>query len=229
MNKLAYVMGMLCIVSIVHVAGAKYGGGSGTTIDPFQIWTAEQLVEMSLHSEDWDRCFVLRTDVDVSVYMFEGAVIAPCMDPNEWCADKAFRGTFDGNGHTIRNLTVFGTSGTGLFGTLAEGGLVKGLGVVDAVVICEGGDVGIIVGDNGGSVADCYSTGTVSGDTSVGGLVGVNKGSISRSHSTARVSGGSFVGGVTGWNLDSVSTSHSTGAVSGDSDVGGLVGWNAGR
>lgn len=46
----------------------------------------------------------------------------------------AFTGTFDGNNHTISNLTVRGDTAVGLFGCVGEGGTIKNLTVKDVNV-----------------------------------------------------------------------------------------------
>lgn len=40
-------------------AQAQYGGGTGTAEDPYLIYTAEQMNEIGLHKEDWDKHFKL--------------------------------------------------------------------------------------------------------------------------------------------------------------------------
>jgi len=56
-------------------------------------------------------------------------------------------------------------------------------------------------------MSDSYSTGTVTGNSSVGGLVGLltvymDKGEVSNSYSTGTVTGNSSVGGLVGENDD---------------------------
>ena len=82
-------------------------------------------------------------------------------------------GEFDGDGHKISNLNLSLDllSQVGLFGYLASGGVVTGLGV-ENVNITGNGYVGSLVGENDGSVRDSYSIGKVAGCCSVGGLVG---------------------------------------------------------
>jgi hypothetical protein len=85
-----------------------------------------------------------------------------------------------------------------------------------------------LVGSNGGLVSNCYSTGNVSGDSSVGGLMGENRalGIVTSSYSTASVSGSVWVGGLVGSNSGTVHNSYSTGRATGYEHVGGLVGFN---
>lgn len=85
-----------------------------------------------------------------------------------------FPGTFDGNGFAISNLTLAGDDHLGLIGTIEDGGQVQNLGVINAGITGAGDYIGIIVGANGGTVTNSYSTGSVVGRDSVGGLVGYN-------------------------------------------------------
>jgi len=74
-----------------------------------------------------------------------------------------------------------------------------------------------------GTVSDCYSSGSVSGETDVGGLVGRNYGTVSNSYSIGIVIGGSRVGGLAGASyLSTVSDSFWDTQTSGQStSIGG--------
>jgi len=222
----------LFLLSVVSTATAKYGGGSGTAQDPYQIATAADLILLGETPADYGygKHIIMTADIDLDPKLpgrkvFDKAVIAG--SSGAW-----FTGVFDGKGHTISHLTVKGTSYLGLFGSLASGAQVRGLGVVDVNVTGSGGHAGGLVGDNGGRVTDCYSTGAVSGTYLVGGLVGYNYGALTDCYSTGAVSGKEYVGGLVGhnsaYNSVVVTQCYSTGAVSGNEYVGGLVGGNNG-
>ena len=138
-------------------------------------------------------------------------------------------GRFDGDGRTVSNLSFSFdfVSNVGLFGCLAPGGEVRGLGV-ESVNIAGRRPVGGLVGINRGHVSNCYSTGNVTGGGEVGGLVGGNYGTVSNSCSSGSVSGVSWVGGLVGINGGTVTNSYSGGSVIGESYAGGLVGFNTG-
>jgi hypothetical protein len=148
-------------------------------------------------------------------------------------ANSEFTGSFDGQNHTISNLSInrvnyFGLFVTyaGLFGKIGAGGEVKNVGVIN--VNMTGGQVGSLAALNSGNISNSYSTGNVTSEGfDVGGLVGVNYGNISNSYSTGNVSNEEFtVGGLVGYNYEgNISNSYSTGNVTG-LDVGGLVGYN---
>jgi hypothetical protein len=61
------VVGVVVCLGTVVEAGV-YGGGTGTAEDPYQIWTAEQMNEIGLNLDDWDKYFILAADIDLSGY-----------------------------------------------------------------------------------------------------------------------------------------------------------------
>jgi len=214
-------------------AQAKYSGGTGEPNDPYQIATAADLMLLGETPADYDKHFILTADIDLDPNLpgrkvFDKAVIA-----RDW--PTPFTGVFDGNGHTISHLTITGKDYLGLFGRLGSGAEVTHLGVVEVNITGSGYSVGGLVGVNEyGTVSQCHSTGTVTGNDVVGGLVGANgiwygdegvsSGDVSNCYSTAHVSGISDVGGLVGENYGPVTDCYSTGVVSGDGYVGGLVG-----
>jgi hypothetical protein len=217
---------------------AQFAGGTGTADDPYQIATPEQL--MSIGADTWPltRHFILTADIDLDPDLpggrvFEAAVIAPDTDPAmESFQGVPFRGAFDGNGHKISHMTIQGAGYLGLFGALANGDVCN-LGMVDVDVTGSGSCVGALAGSTSaalrrGSIVQCYSTGKVSGDSTVGGLVGEDgQMLISQCCSSARVIGlREDIGGLVGANAASISDCYATGMVVGDVNVGGLVGRN---
>ncbi len=110
------------------------------------------------------------------------------------------------------------------------GGIASTMGV-----ICDENDsTGIAViddPDEGGSIINSYSTGTVTGEERVGGLVGWNTcyGQIISSSSTGHVTGDHVAGGLVGTNAGEITDSSSTGKVVGHFAVGGFVGVNKGN
>ncbi len=206
-----------------ETSACKYAGGSGTEDNPYQIATAEDLIALGESPEDYDRHFILTADIDLDPNLPDGQVFVQAVIPK-------FAGVFDGNDHVIFDLKITGGSYIGLFGRLEEA-KVKDLGVVDVNITSSGDYVGSLAGLSNGDVSNCYSTGTVAGNSVVGGLVGYNnEGSVTDSYSTGMVAGSSMVGGLVGCNNEgSITTSYSSGSVvGGGSYVGGLVGENDG-
>lgn len=115
-----------------------------------------------------------------------------------------FGGSFDGQGHTIHNVSITDSlSPAGLFGVVQAGGSVRSLHVVGAVTPSgDGRSVGGIAGENNGIIEKCSFTGTVSGQVYVGGIAGHTgvSGSILACETRGAAIGGSMTGGITGYN-----------------------------
>jgi hypothetical protein len=139
---------------------------------------------------------------------------------------------FDGNGHTISNLSVnlMSAYGVGLFGYVdPDYGFVHDVAVENASITGVWA-VGGLVGHNAGIVSNCHSTGNVrAGEYEAGGLVGSNMyGTVSKSYSCCDVDAMFYAGGLVGRNNDdgTVEDCYSTGNVTADWHAGGLVGSN---
>ena len=100
------------------------------------------------------------------------------MTGQTWPQITNFTKTFNGAGHTIRNLTInAGTPHIGFIGDI-KGGTVKNLVIADATITSSsalvGGIAGILHIKNSGSIIACaVSNCTISGSTNVGGIVGL--------------------------------------------------------
>jgi hypothetical protein len=182
--------------------------------------------------EDLSANYIVVNDINASctVNWNNGQGFNPVGTYDYYQANLEFTGSFDGQNHTISNLSInrLYDDYVGLFGAIGAGGEVKNVGVINVNITGSGNKVGGLVGDNYGTVSNSYSTGKVSGKKMVGGLVGKNKnGTVSNSYSTVNVTGGRYVGGLVGENENgNISNSNSTGNVTG-SLGGGLVGYNS--
>ena len=154
--------------------------------------------------------------------------------------NKAYTGTFDGNGKTITGLTVTGSyKYAGLFGDIDENGTVKNV-VLEGVQITSdnsSGYAGGVAGDSWGTIENCSVSGSVSGTTFAGGVVGSQwGGSITGCNSSATVKGVIFAGGIAGETNSGASLTgcYATGDVTVENDgtnnshAGGVVGYNGG-
>ena len=209
-------------------------GGIGTAGDnPFLIATAEQLKELATLVNDEKTYndgnglygaahYRMVADVDLSAY-------------GNWTPigseDTPFRGTFEGNYHTIRNLTI--TNATqeyqGLFGWTK--GIIQNVLVSDAniSVTYTNAAVGTIVGRNDGIVQNCAMLGgAVRGNVYVGGIAGCNisMGTVQNCYATGSVTGtGESAGGIIGGNGGTVRNCYATGSVTGTgNNAGGVAG-----
>ena len=223
-------------LTATYATATPYGGGAGTADDPYRIASKKDLLELAANTDDYDKCFILAADIGLAGETFTTAVIAPdTSDSTSGFQGTAFTGSFDGDGHIVRNLTI-DTNGAdndylGLFGVLGDGASLVGLGVEDLSVVGSSGSdyVGGLCGCNSsGTVSKCYATGTVGGNGTVGGLCGHNSsGTVSECYATGTVSGDDAVGGLCGYNhFGTVSECYATATVAGGHYVGGLCGHN---
>lgn len=216
-------------------ANAKYSGGTGDPNDPYQIATAEDLNDIGNYEEDWNKHFILVSDVNLAGFpgiQFNIIGYFIGWDRSGHQIGKPFTGVFDGNDHKIWNFTWNSSTerkGIGLFGYVGSGGQIKHLGMenVDVNAI-NGYYVSGLVGINYyGTISDCYLTGSVSMQNFVGGLVGYNEfGTIANCRSSGNVAGSCGAGGLVGWNEGTITNCYSIGGgASGVGSIGGLVGY----
>lgn len=169
--------------STVSGSGTITGGtfntpitGSGTESDPYQISTADQLklfrdIVNGAGGQTPNRgaWAVLTADIDLNNEAW--TPIGPDRD-------SAYTGTFDGQGHTVRNLSVTGNfNRAGLFGCVKDGTIRK-LTVAGSVSCTanQGWCGGIAGYANDETIENCASLCTVSctgKDARVGGIVGL--------------------------------------------------------
>lgn len=138
-----------------------------------------------------------------------------------------FRGTLDGNGHTIAGLTIDRPSEdfVGIFRTSA--GTISNVSLTN-VTVTGNSRTGVVAAANPGDVSDTSVSGNVTGDRYVGGVVGDNPGSITNATASVTVSGGQDVGGLVGGSDGTITAATASGSVNGTGVVGGLTGSNQG-
>jgi hypothetical protein len=84
-----------------------YFGGNGSAANPYQIASKADLLALAADTGNYNKCFILKADVNLTGEHFNTAVIAPDIDPvNNDFQGTSFSGVFDGNGHTISKLTT---------------------------------------------------------------------------------------------------------------------------
>ncbi len=156
-----------------------YEGGEGTQSKPFTIANYTQLNDMWYYPES---NYKLINDLDLSGISHE-----PIFDKINY-----FKGNFDGNGHTVKNLTVETESNCpSLFGV--SGGSISNLTIIDANIITADYDtlnrndnyyVGILAGMVKGYVHDVNVRGKIVTNgfsyagIAIGGLVGYANGTV---------------------------------------------------
>lgn len=122
------VVAVLFLANLYPNVGWAYFAGNGSFQNPYQLATADDLLELSENPKDNHKHFVLVADIDAVGYLFHQAVIGATDDPD--LDDEGFFGTVNGNGHVIRNLTIQGNNNVGLIGVLKHDAQIRGIGIV---------------------------------------------------------------------------------------------------
>lgn len=198
--------------------------GSGTESDPYLIRDQDDLLSIIPDLED--TYYALSSDITLS------GDFTPIGSEEE-----PFLGSFDGQNHTISNLSIddSSTDNVGFFAQIGDedtAGSVSNLSIEISSITADtlvGGIAGTLYN---GSIEYCSTTeGTITatGGDYVGGLVGYTEeyAAISYCYSTCDVVGTSSVGGLVGCltGTDSfIEYSYSTGNVTADEYAGGIVG-----
>ncbi len=214
--------------------------GSGTEASPVEITTAAQLAEVAVLVNAGRLETFLLNDLaaTVSLKLANDIDLSGYATGEGWLpigtSAQPFKSIFDGDGHIIAGLTINRPGGTdqGLFGQIGVSGIVQNLGVVQAHINVQNGIssfAGILAGQVHGRVQNCYTTGSVLGDSYVGGMAGGVRGTISNGYSTASVRGKDDVGGLAGALLPGsiMENGYAAGSVSGitaSSKIGGIAG-----
>ena len=223
----------------IAVIPTKYSGGNGTEVDPYQIATKQDLLDLGANTDDYDKHFIMTTDIDLTGEAFTAAVIAPDIISGYDYQGTEFSGTFDGNKYIIKKLSINGGYNhyLGLFGKTSSSARILELGVENFSVTSgdEAENLGGLVGDNRGIIIRCYTIGVVAGDCSLGGLVGHNGGTIISSYTYGSVTGvndSAYLGGFVGDNDEGIITCcYANNSVIGGEysfGLGGLAGYNDG-
>ena len=202
------------------------------------ITTAQQLKQLADEVNAGDsksgKTVLLMNDIDLSVYPNWSPIGTLNMNWSD--VSRPFSGVFDGQNHTISNLTC--TSATngyaGLFGNFD--GTVQNLILRDAQITSESNAAAVVSNNYGGRVLNCAMIGgSVKGKSIAGGVVSYNRGTVENCYATGDVTSLSgswicYVGGVVGYNYmnGTVQSCYAAGRVESEKHAGGAVGGNYG-
>jgi hypothetical protein len=166
--KIKSVFLAVILTAVLCLSGnlLAYSDGNGTPGNPYKIANVDDFNQLSTMPTDWSLSFILTANIKLISFTFTKAPIAPDTDnANSGFQGTPFTGIFDGNGHTISNLTITASTQdyVGLFGYVGSGGRIRNLGV-ENVNIAGSTSVGGLVGWNDGTLTACYATGSASGN-----------------------------------------------------------------
>ncbi len=126
-----------------------------------------------------------------------------------------FSGTFDGNGHTIKNFRLEKNgSQMGFIRCTSVSAKIKNLNISGKVITSGSAkETGGIVGNNQGTIEKCSFSGKVGGKEDTGGIAGKNTGMITDCENSADVSGEHRTGGISGSNTGLIYKSTNKGSI----------------
>ena len=228
--------------------------GSGTEEDPYLIYTAEGLKAFRDKANGGERYAfaTLMNDIVLNDGTFDAdgnytAADGSTAEPEKWTPistdNNQYRGTFDGNGKTVKGLYVNtgGDEPAGLFG-YTGGPKIKNL-TVDGCVIGKDWAGGILGFSHGGVIENCTNNASVTvanldsdRHANVGGIAGVtgakligcgNTGKITVKNVAQIANVGGIVGHQNNMGLPIIHDCYNTGDVSGEAGtlyLGGIAG-----
>ena len=228
--KAVLLMALLVLLSAANTLAQTRWQGNGTEQSPYLINNTDDLEALANSAnsgtDHYGHFFRLNADLTYdTITQNNHTAIGTGV--------SSFRGTFDGNGHTISGIRISNNNDyQGLFG-FCENCTVKNLILTNAR-ICGKDNVGGIVGYNlYSSIEDCQVANNVnvSGTTNIGGIAGNNYQSSIEDCQVANnvnVSSSIIVGGIAGYSERGGSVENCQVAnnvnVSGEFVIGGIMG-----
>lgn len=215
----------------------------GSTGNPYEISTAAELAWFRAYVNEGNLSVCAKLTDDIDLKDFCHAADASNNIEKSWeligsydsYPNKAYKGVFDGNGHTISNLYIkVQREGVGFFGC-ARGGSIKNITFDNAQVENTGNDynysmTGIVVGAGFATLQNLKTLNNCSvksGAKSLGGIAG-NARNCSNLENNATVIGVYEVGGIVGVvdGKATLSSCVNNGMVTGNRSgrCGGIVG-----
>ena len=208
--------------------------GSGTETDPYKIDGLDALTALAVRVNKGE---------NMAGKFFKQTVDVDMTGVTDWTPINNFNGTYDGDGHCIKNF-VYNNASTnkfGLFGYLGADSVVKNLTMDKSCSITARSYVGSIAYNSGGRVENCTNYGKVdavgeAGQISnlvVGGIVSsgkylincVNYGDVTANPNSSgfKAEGGNTAGGIAATGYVVVGC-RNYGTITGGETIGGVVG-----
>lgn len=212
------------------------------------IYTAEQLMGFAAWANEGFGGYTVKLAKDFIINTGDASDWATTAPKHKWSYSTAsgtrFRGTFDGQGHTISGLYQSGTGYVGLFGLAGRGIEVKDVNIANSYFESTDSWAGSVIGK-----IDCWDSGTgkdtyilsnvyvdaiVKGTGGAAGLIGsssenegTSKVNITNCGFNGSVISNGMAGGFVGYGIATMNISKSTfkGSISGSEKVGGILGW----
>lgn len=233
-------------------ASGAYGGGAGTSGNPYVVSAPGHLQRLRDTSADYSKYFIFTSDIDMGGCVWSSPIANGI---------STFTGRLDGDGHVITGLSVTEVNPAmpyvGLVGYLGTNGTIQDLGFTGNVSLTHSGSgstyyVGGLVGFTFAptTVSGSYTTGNVTATVSSssanvsifeGGLVGYSQSTVTNSFArgnitlsgTSTAGAGSSVnltagGAIGNLGLGTVTNVYSTGSVTSSGSATTVTRWDGG-
>lgn len=188
-------------------AAVNSSAGSSTEI-PEGYTPIYTIADLAGINSDTSGNYILMNDIDMTEETSPGG----SWDTGHgWTPLNTFSGVFDGNGHRIIGMHIYGEfeNSAGLFSRINlcynqdngnlyynDSAIIKNLGILNCEInvksssIYDKANIGGIVGYNGGIIQNCYVTGEIKGySTNIGGIAGCNYGVVTDCYNASNISG----------------------------------------
>ncbi|MBE6984604.1 MAG: hypothetical protein E7434_03115, partial [Ruminococcaceae bacterium] len=181
---------------------------------PVLKWQCDTVLPSDLRLSTVPELRLLSYQVNSGATDFSGKTITLAedidLDSREWIpiggnttdgndTGPIFRGTFDGQGHAIRNLRIStGNSYVGFFGSVH--GNIRNFGIQSGSV--KGADkvAGVVAYLHGATMEQCYNRAVITGTGIVAGVVGMSgRTQIRNCYNNASITSSSTAGGIVGY------------------------------
>ena len=223
---------MLALLAPAAAWAQNFGGGSGTETAPYLIATTDDMDALASQVNGGNSFsgtyFKMTADLD---YTGKGYSIIGNYD-NRFC------GSFNGDGHTISNVSLSGNGDTkGVFGAIGSGGIVMNLTLDQSSISGISGIGGIAGYIENATISNCINRGSITTPNflncqSIGGIVGYatnssiidcqNQGEVRRHDNAVCSATGGIVGRAE--NNCNISGCQNSAYILGTENTGGIAG-----
>ncbi|MGB5924820.1 MAG: GLUG motif-containing protein [Dehalococcoidia bacterium] len=176
LNRYLTKFSILLMTAALIAGMAGCDGDGGYNRPPTRNLEIRTWYDLDAVRDNEDGNHTLMNDLDSTTFGYTWLASERAHGGRGWDPIVFLRGSFDGQGHEIRDLFINrpDEDHVGLFAGVGYGGVIQDVGVVNAHVTGAGAAGGLVgLGFERGTVHNSYFTGSVTGTRGVGALVGI--------------------------------------------------------
>lgn len=212
-------------IGVTGIGGIAFSAAGSSNLTSISNWN-----DLDDIRDDLGDDYILVNDLDEETEGYDAQIGDPA---DGWDPINDFSGSFDGDGHSIVDLTIdrSGEDDVGLFGENMAG-TIEDIILLDVTIHGQTRTAGIS-GVNNGTITDVIVTGNIDGISRVAGVSGENYGTIERVMTNTDVYANSErVGGIVGHCEGTIQDSYTLGETAAEitgkhtwlTRLGGVVG-----